>query len=430
MRRSRLQALLAAVVALMLSSVGALAQWSDLGLSGRQVTTLRLRHGLLYACTDLGLYRKASDTADSSWVPLGFAGQRVHDLLAVSPETLIVAREVTGTGADTVALLRSTDGGMNWDPFQNGLGAGSISIARKVVALLEPPGAPGTVLAAAWAGMNKSTDGGLTWKPVSSSGRFMFLTSGISTLWAGGESGVFTPFVKRSTNGGESWTNSYTDGSDAAALGMVGDPTDPNVAFLRLSGVDQRTVDNGVTWTPFPLQSGVAGILGAHAFPPLRLYAVGVGSGPTVFKSDDGGGSWTPISFPVAGSSLELSMLVRSGPAADTLFVGMGSGVLRYVELEVVGLDPPVRNSAFELHAHPNPFAVATTLTFTLPRAMRVSLRVLDTGGRVVATLLAGDYDAGPHRLAWSPRKFPSGIYFCRLEADGTRASSKVLIVR
>jgi hypothetical protein len=123
-------------------------------------------------------------------------------------------------------------------------------------------------------------------------------------------------------------------------------------------------------------------------------------------------------------------MLVRSGPAADTLFLGMGSGVLRYVELEVVGVDPPVRHSELALHAHPNPFAAATTLTFTLPRAMRVSLRVLDTGGRVVATLLAGDYDAGPHRLTWSPRQLPSGIYFCRLDADGTLATSKVLIVR
>ncbi len=423
---------IAAFGTLALSPVPALAQWSDLGLSGREVWRLQLCHGMLYACTNDGLYRKASDTVDSSWVLLGFGGQRVYDLLAVSPETLIVAREVTGTGADTVSLLRSTDGGTNWNPFQNGLGADG-STSRRVLALLEPPGAPGTVLAGTRQGMNKSTDGGLTWVKVSSGGRFYFLAAGISTLWGGGEGSAFLPFARRSTNGGANWTTVFNGESDGRAIGMVFDPTDPDVAFLALdSEFPQRTADNGNTWVPVPLPPGVRAILASRAFPPLRLYAQGDAppGGATIFRSDDGAASWSPVSFPAAGSSIELTILVRSGPAADTLFLGMASGVLRYVDVELVGVDRPVWHSKIELLVHPNPSPAATVFTFVLPRPTHVSLQVLDPTGREVATLLSADHDAGPHRFTWIHPGLPSGVYFCQLRAGDAVASRKVLTVR
>ena len=81
-------------------------------------------------------------------------------------------------------------------------------------------------------------------------------------------------------------------------------------------------------------------------------------------------------------------MLVRSGPGADTLFLGTGSGVLRYVEMALVGVDPPTAGSPLVLRVHPNPFDEVTTVAFHIPRASRVSLRVFDATGREEATLL------------------------------------------
>jgi hypothetical protein len=437
MRTSAFIGVLAALALLTLSPAVAHAQWSALGLSGRQVTQLRSSHGLLYACTTDGLHCKASDTADSAWVLLGFAGQWVHDVLAVSAETLIVAREITGTGADTVAMLRSTDGGANWNPFQNGFGADGSSWDRKVVALLAPPGAPGTVLAATWAGVGKSTDGGMTWKKVAFSGRHFFLTSASSTLWAGGESNGFTAFVRRSTNGGDSWQSRFTTGNDDHAQAMAFDPVDGNIGFLAIPDALYQTTNNGDAWTPIPYSPpGPFGYraLATRAFPPLRLYATGGASpnpaGATFFKTDDAGASWTPVSFAAAGSNGVPALLVRSGPTADTLFLGTVSGVLRYVELQVVGVVPPARESRLELRAHPNPFRGATTLTFELPRASKVMLRVLDTSGREVATLLAGEQAAGQHHVDWTARGLPSGIYFCELRAGDEAATQKIFVVR
>jgi photosystem II stability/assembly factor-like uncharacterized protein len=431
MRSAAFIGVIAAVAVLALSPVGAQAQWSHLGLSGREVTQLRSSHGLLYACTSGGLYRKASDTADSAWVLLGFAGQRVLDLLAVSAETLIVAREITGTGADTVAMLRSTDSGASWNSFQNGFGADGSWADRKVVALLALSGAPGTVLAASWGGVKKSTDGGMTWKHVADGIRYYFLTAGISALWGGSETAAETAIVRRSTDGGETWLPKFGTGNPAAPVAMAFDPVDANLGFLALSGTLYQTTNNGDTWTLIPNSPPgpfVYRALATRAFAPLRLYAAGAGE--TFFKTDDSGASWTPVSFAAGGSNHVPALLVRGGPAADTLFLGTGSGVLRYLELQVVGVDSPVRESRLELRAHPNPFLAGTTLTFDLPRASQVLLRVLDTGGRAVATLLAGERAPGRHRLHWSARGLPSGAYFCELRAGGEVATRKIFVVR
>lgn len=430
--RARL-GLVAVVTGLALLPVTAVAQWSDLGLSGREVTRLRSGHGFLYACTSDGLHRKPSDTPDSAWVLLGFAGQRVYDVLAVSAETLIVARQITSTGADTVALLRSTDGGTTWSAFQNGLGALGSAADRKVTALLGPPALPGTVLAGTQNGIYKSSDGGLSWKNVSFGGRFFFLSAGASTLWGGGEGTSFGPIARRSTDGGESWVSSFTSGIDNTALAMAFDPSDPNVAFLGLAYGLYRTTDDGLSWVNVPLPLGVgSSALGNRAFAPLRLYANGDAppGGATLFKSDDGGSSWNAVSFPAAGSTFEWTILVRSGPAADTVFLGTGSGVLRYVEVELVSVDAAPPGPRLELQARPNPFRGRTALTLRLPRALQVSILVLDSSGRAVARLFQGHLEAGTHELVWNPRGLPAGAYFCYLRAGRQTAVRRLLVLR
>jgi hypothetical protein len=108
----------------------------------------------------------------------------------------------------------------------------------------------------------------------------------------------------------------------------------------------------------------------------------------------------------------------------------MGSGVLRYVELELVGVDGPVRESQLELHVSPNPADAATVVTFSLPKALHVSLRVLDSCGREMATLLSWQYEAGAHRFVWNHRGLPSGIYFLQLRAGSHVATRGAITVR
>ena len=52
----------------------------------------------------------------------------------------------------------------------------------------------------------------------------------------------------------------------------------------------------------------------------------------------------------------------------------------------------------------PNPFNPSTTFHFLIPHPGRVDLRVVDTAGRLVRALAAGDRDAGRHVMRWDGR--------------------------
>ncbi len=78
---------------------------------------------------------------------------------------------------------------------------------------------------------------------------------------------------------------------------------------------------------------------------------------------------------------------------------------------------------AYELGQNfPNPFNPATTITYNLPAPSHVLLRVYNTLGQDVATLVDGIEDEGFNAVDWSPASdgrtaLASGVYFCRLEA-------------
>jgi hypothetical protein len=71
------------------------------------------------------------------------------------------------------------------------------------------------------------------------------------------------------------------------------------------------------------------------------------------------------------------------------------------------------------LSAAPNPFGTQTTLRYQLARPGRVRLTVFDITGRAVARLVDGEQAAGPHIATLAAAALSSGVYRCRLEADG-----------
>jgi len=81
----------------------------------------------------------------------------------------------------------------------------------------------------------------------------------------------------------------------------------------------------------------------------------------------------------------------------------------------------PVR---FALDAnYPNPFNASTEIRFSLPETGRVTLSVFNLLGQEVARLADRRMNAGGHRIAWTAGDLPSGMYFCRLQAQGAAQS-------
>jgi hypothetical protein len=84
----------------------------------------------------------------------------------------------------------------------------------------------------------------------------------------------------------------------------------------------------------------------------------------------------------------------------------------------------------------PNPFRETTSFEFAVPvDGARVSLRVFDVTGRLVATLADECMDRGRRTRTWHGRDdrgapVAAGVYFCSLDVDGAVVVQKTMVLR
>ena len=95
-----------------------------------------------------------------------------------------------------------------------------------------------------------------------------------------------------------------------------------------------------------------------------------------------------------------------------------------------VGDEPRLPASVTLQQNYPNPFNPSTTIRFTLPERMRISLRVFNLLGQEVATVADGIFDAGSHDLLFSASALPSGIYLYQLKAGGSVQTRRMTLMK
>jgi aminopeptidase N len=83
----------------------------------------------------------------------------------------------------------------------------------------------------------------------------------------------------------------------------------------------------------------------------------------------------------------------------------------------------------------PNPFAQATGMAFSLPKALDIRMSVYDVRGREVVNLVEDNLDAGKHTVTWdgrdaSGRRVAPGVYWYSLRAGGGAITRKMVVVR
>ena len=79
---------------------------------------------------------------------------------------------------------------------------------------------------------------------------------------------------------------------------------------------------------------------------------------------------------------------------------------------------------------YPNPFNPVTKISFAIPFAQFISLKIYDMTGREVVTLADGVYDMGEHAVTWNASNFSTGIYFYKLTANERTEVKKMMLIK
>jgi photosystem II stability/assembly factor-like uncharacterized protein len=228
-------------------------------------------------------------------------------------------------------IWKTTDGGGTWLPVSDGQlktsSVGAIAVADSdpnvVYAGMGESCVRGN--ASNGDGVYKSVDGGKTWRNVGledsqtigavrvhPKNPDIVYVAALGHLWGPNDMrGVY-----RSTDGGANWKQVLTRGRDAGAVDLAMDPGNPRVLYASFWQVRRnpyhfdsggpgsglfKSTDGGDTWTDIShapgLPRGVEGRIGVTVSPanPERVWALVEAADGGVFRSDNAGRTWTKV---------------------------------------------------------------------------------------------------------------------------------------
>jgi hypothetical protein len=435
------------------------------GLEGKSVTSLGI-YGRLYAGTDgAGVFKRANFGADTGWVSLGLDGKKIR---AVYPHkygplgwVTTVGLELGDQSKDSALVYCSQLDQLNWAVTDSGIPRDKVRAIRSL------DGFPdlaicGETFAATIGSSAQIWRRGFTsthWEPVMDIGvgvaNVVLADEATGEVWAGGETGIFAPWIARSKDKGDHWDFAYPDlKGDNACNCLVIDPQNPDIAYAGMEGPVIKTIDGGKTWSYTGLRETGAYIYGIalDAGSRSHIFAGGTIANPNtwaMWESFDAGETWREIPAPVLVTPVVvsgISSIIANPSQAGVVYIAtFGHGVWKYESL-ITGIDDPPQPRNFVLEQnYPNPFSAsgtfgnpATTIRFEIsPELERSSVQVaiFDVNGKIVRLLEDRRLHAGPHQVIWDGRKengelVSSAVYFCRLQIGAVSQVRKLSLLK
>ena len=222
-----------------------------------------------------------------------------------------------------------------------------------------------------------------------------------------------------STNSGTNWNlvQPYYLATDA----FCGNPS--KIFAGTIFGVWYST-NYGVNWTQTALNSG-----SVEALQTYGNYIIAGTWSNGVYVSSDEGATWIQKNEGLSGQNI-ISLAI----SGNTIFAGTESnGIIKrplseIVKIQNISTEIP---SSFSLKQnYPNPFNPSTVISFQLPVAGNVSLKVYDVIGREVQTLVNETLNPGTYETTFDASVLNSGIYFCKLITNGFTDSKRMILLK
>ncbi len=319
-------------------------------------------------------------------------------------------------------VFRSTDNGESWTPINTGLT--HLFISRLVITSSDDILAGTAAFDNAFGHVFRSTDNGESWAEIYAGLPVRSLAINSSEhIFAGvgtGDGGVL-----RSTDNGKTWTQINT-GLTHLFVSSLAVNSNGYIFAGTFPGSLFRSTDNGDSWTQ------VLGSAGADV-PSLAInssaYVFAGTFSAGVFRSTDNGTSWAQINAGLTNINV-LSLAINS---AGFIFAGTaGDGVFISVQstTSVREIDGEIPLTYTLEQNYPNPFNPFTTIRFLIPEESFVTIKVFNTLGEEITTLINENIIAGNYEVEFSVTALPSGIYFYRLQAAGFIETKKMVLMK
>jgi len=264
------------------------------------------RPGMVYAGTDMGLYR--SDDGGGKWSLLDSPMSRAM-VWSVAIDPVDPGILFAGTGTPSPAMIyRSTDAAKSWVlcPADIAKHCPNVGTPRPTAIAVDPTDHRNVWVGLEVDGVRRSTDGGETWTKIN--GQIPNPDVHSVLVVAGPPKAVFTVVnddVWRSTDDGKSWQAARARETFPwhYPRGIAVRPDDARTVFLTLGdstpgriGTIMRSQDAGATWKslslPVPPNSAVWTVSIPASDPDTVFAASRYGY---LYRSDDGGDSWRKL---------------------------------------------------------------------------------------------------------------------------------------
>lgn len=396
------------------------SQWKQIkDFPDEYVAALAVSDTCLYASTYYGLF--LSTNSGTSWTPIdsGLPVLGNGAPIAVSGKCLFA-----GTYG---GVFRSSNNGTTWTAVDSGFTSRVIN----TLAVHDTNIFVGTGWTS-WqdSAVYRSTDNGNTWSNLSSLpnalhfafiGTNIFAASSYTIPNGGADYGVFL-----STNNGNTWSGLNTGlhpygwtGFPIAAVDSDLFAGGQGIYSYSIKAGNWITLDSGL-WNP---------IVTSLCVNDSDIFA-GAGLGG-VFLSTNKGTSWRGIMNNDLPTVEPVIALAVSGPYLIAAVRDSGLWRKPLQEILDVKQTPPNSLITFILDQnYPNPFNPNTTISFTIPSKVFVTLKVFDIMGRTITTIVSKELSAGNYIEQWHAADLSSGVYFYRLQAGNFVQTKKLLLLK